>query len=285
MADNLIYLSYGAGPHVLEAVFSILSAHYFLKNSPSTRIVVYTDNAAPFADLNASIELISPQEFQEWLGPHGPIHRRKILAHHRALEKYGNSALIDSDTYFTHSPEILLSRIGPRQSVLHICEGPLKHLREHEFTAHAMCRAPYQVRDKSYAFTMDWQMWNSGVTGLHASNAFLMDEALQLCDALRQRDGINVSSQTSCGRVIGEYTHIVRCDDVIFHYWRGYLRKPFQQQLAQFMPQISSLSLEQRAAEAYLHRPRPTWPRTIRSTAKHMAHKLGITRVGLLSDG
>ena len=122
--DNLIYLSYGQGPHIDELVYSVLSAlHHLVGGSGGFRIVVYTDDSAAFGELPVHLELLSEKVLAEWAGPCDFNHRRKIFAIKNALEKFGDRLIYcDADTFFVKHPKKAFARVRPGHTLMHIGE-------------------------------------------------------------------------------------------------------------------------------------------------------------------
>lgn len=88
--NNLVYLTYGQGPHIDELVFSVLSAlHRIGSDSTDYRIIVYTDNPSLLGDLPVQKELINEKDLVDWSGPIGMNDRRKMFVVKKALQKFG----------------------------------------------------------------------------------------------------------------------------------------------------------------------------------------------------
>src|SRR5262249_7910549 len=152
--------------------FSLLSAFRFLKDRVQNyRFLIYTDNAAAFDGLPGTIECLDAARLREWLGPHGYIHRRKMMAVVDSFTKYPEvTAFIDSDTWFIRSPDELFSRISPGRSCLHLAEGPLmitftkKSWRN--LAKILACACLVDEHGRTVNIPPDSTMWNSGVIGL-----------------------------------------------------------------------------------------------------------------------
>ena len=98
--NNLLYLSYGSGPHQQEVIFSALSAHHCSPANDDYRIWIYTDDAEMFKNLPVEIQFISTDQWNDWAGPKRFNHRRKILALKHALQHHeGPVVLLDGDTW------------------------------------------------------------------------------------------------------------------------------------------------------------------------------------------
>jgi len=74
--NNLVYLSYGRGPHSDELTYSVLSALYMIgRKSDNYRVIVYTDDSASLRDLPVHIEPINCKLLADWAGPLDFNHR------------------------------------------------------------------------------------------------------------------------------------------------------------------------------------------------------------------
>src|SRR3954468_18996136 len=122
--STLVYLSLGSGPHVGEIRFSALSAAKYLVAASSWRIVVYTDDPGSFEGLPVEVRRVDAGTAASWKEPHGYFFRSKIKVLEASLQTdAASSAIIDGDTYFRKSPDVLFRRIAHGRSVLHQREG------------------------------------------------------------------------------------------------------------------------------------------------------------------
>ncbi len=111
--NNLLYLSYGSGPHEQEVICSLLSAYRWSAPGDTYRILVYTDHPESYRDLPLEIQFVSPMQWQEWSGPKQFNHRRKILALQHAMQTYGGPVvLLDGDTWLRARPSGCFSGLG-----------------------------------------------------------------------------------------------------------------------------------------------------------------------------
>src|SRR5262249_40424000 len=152
------------------------------------------------------------------LGPHGYIHRRKMMAVIDALTKYPEvTAFIDSDTWFIRSPDELFSRISPGRSCLHLAEGPLmitftkKSWRN--LAKILACACLVDEHGRTVNIPPDSTMWNSGVIGLDPSDGHLLRDSLYLMDQLwsqfwSQLQKISTVDQLMLGHVLNRCTEL-----------------------------------------------------------------------------
>ncbi len=279
--NTLIYLSYGQGPHVCETVFSILSALYQDNGTPTGyQIAVYTDTPQEFSGFGVAIEAITPDQMRSWAGPYNFNHRRKIVALATAMRQSKDSVvLIDSDTYFLRSPRLLFDRIAPGQSLMHISEGQIGYLLA---MGPMRSRLPGKSFDlgsgNTYALTANTRMYNAGVIGLHATDAPLLDEVLNLTDMIHSAAPSWCSEQLAFTCVLSRRTCVQTCRDIVFHYTKGLLRDPFRKNLPAWMQQHSNLPLRERAATLYNLRPVTPMNKKIKAALKRTMKPLGLFR-------
>lgn len=280
-AGTLLYLAYGKGRHISEAVFSLLTAAHFEPfGTGRVRYVVYTDHPEAFAALEGITVLqVDKVKLDTWLEGSDYTHRRKLMVIIEALEKYrGKLAFVDSDTCFQCSPMLLFDRIGPGRSCLHVAEKNL-------------CLASDQITRKiragfrNYPFT--WsdgtkavlhnhsKMWNSGITGLHHSDIGVLHESLRLCDHLWQQTRVHTCEQLAVGMAAERTTTISPAWDVVFHYWRKTLKLPFQDRLESLLPPILALPPHLRPTAAYAVRLKVTPLQWLRQKARYLVVHIG----------
>ncbi len=280
--NNLIYLSYGPGPHEQEITFSILSAYRWLGvGDPDWRIVVYTDRPESFSTLQVASVVLDASTLQEWAGPAGFGHRRKILALRDALQRFdGPSAILDGDTYFRRSPRRVFDRIGPGRSVMHLWEGNMDFLPGpvHAELA-ALLRSGNPLTDLSGAalpISASAPMWNSGVIGVDPTDMPLLDESIHLTDQLSSRSKLHTLEQFALGTVLGRETRLREVGDVVFHYWDRSYRDPFHRLLPEFLERTASVPLAERTRQCYSYRPRPTLRRWVRLLCNRWLRSVGL---------
>ena len=177
--NNLVYLTYGHGPHVDELVFSVLSAlHTIGPNSTDYRIIVYTDNLSILGELPVQMELLSEKVLADWAGPFDFNHRRKIFAIKDALQKFGGRLVYcDADTYFLKHPRKIFARIRPGHTVMHIWEGHLPYCHGSDVAAFLEDHDLRTIAGRRWNITPNTPMFNAGVIGLHEADISLLDRS------------------------------------------------------------------------------------------------------------
>jgi hypothetical protein len=285
---QLLYISYGVGPHQQEVTFSLLSAlHWGGPESNDTRFLIFTDRPTDFADFPATVESIEAEQWRRWFGPTRFTHRCKILALQHALRKYpAPTVLLDGDTWFRKSPDYLFRRIAPGKTIMHIREGRISELAapwhqeivdivsQHEFENFTGRKTRIPIRT---------DLWNAGVIGLDPADLDVLDEVLHLTDQFCARSNVHILEQFAFSYILAKRTQLHASHDIVFHYWRPYLRQPFRQKLPKIMRQCANLPLHDRIAWCYAHRPRPTLYRRGKVVIKHCLQGLGLLRGRLRS--
>jgi hypothetical protein len=245
--DSLVYLVYGQCPYNDEAVYSILSALYLMGRDRSNyRIVVYTDHPDVFADLPVHTEVMPASVLDEWAGPLAFNHRRKILAVKRALEHFGGRVLLcDSDTWFVKHPKKVFARVAPGRAVMHVAE-----YRLFDRCARALAKSLEGCTFHDLAGTR-WNigagtvMFNSGVIGLHESDAAVLDEVLHLTDQMYVYARFATIEQLAFSVCLRHYTRLRQSYDALYHYWPTAHRASFQGQLNRILREPTIQSREQ----------------------------------------
>ena len=215
--NNLVYLTYGQGPHIDELVFSVLSAlHMIGPDSGDYRIIVYTDNPKILSDLPVQMELLSDKDLGEWAGPFGMNDRRKMFVVKNALQKFGGRIVFcDADTYFLKHPRKLFRRIHPGHTLLHIKEGHLPYCHAGELAN--FLERPHDLRTvtgRRWKLTQNTLMFNSGVIGMDEADISLLDEVIYLADQIypaRENANCRAVCVRSMLRSVHQITRVVRC--------------------------------------------------------------------------
>jgi hypothetical protein len=276
--NHLIYLSYGDGPHVDELRFSVQSALSF-DGRRDLDITILTDDPSRFADISVSKEQVSAELLREWQGNHGYHYRRKIAAARHALVTLGGKiALIDTDTYFRKHPRQLFDRIGPGASLLHRQEVHLDRCEASHLADHLMKVRLSKLDGSLWDIDANTPMWNSGVIGLEDSSLPWVDEALHLTDQLCQAVSLRTIEQFALGAVLSRSTRLGECDEIVYHYYEGAQRVPFQERIGAVSGATPRPTPEEFYKQLYRHRPRRTFSGEWRATLGRVLRRAGYTR-------
>jgi hypothetical protein len=287
--NTLLYLCYGAPRNFSEARYSILSLLRTVgAKAAEFQIVVYTDDPGAFADLGIETVEIDEALLLSWLDGKDYIHRRKTMTVIDALSRFGGAvAFVDCDTYYLKPVDELFSRIGPGRACLHLVEGRLQETKskvDQSVSKLIRDQTFYGLDGKALTISEDARMWNSGVIGIHYTDAALMNEALYLTDQMWCKlepyapgKKAHHLEQFATGYFL-ERLHLVECDDVVYHYWPEYLRDPFGERVTALVQPRHDLSLQELADKAFRDRPQADLMRKlkmrIRSALRHIGFRV-----------
>ncbi len=276
-----MYVSLGAGRHVDEMRFSVLSAARFRSDGDAGwQARLYTDRPDAFSDLPVTVEAVDGTTAGRWSGPHGYVYAAKISALADALAAPGvdRAAVIDGDTYFTRPPGELFRRISPGSSLMHVREGrpapPERAALEKVLSTHD----PVDSTGASWGLTAQEILWNSGVVGLSREDAGLCAEAGALTDQLLAH-GFGELSHTAemvaFGTVLDRRTSVGECFDVVTHYWPTELRRPFDDRLATVWS-TADVAPDEAFETLWRDRPRPRPVSRAKFRVKRLAGRIGV---------
>ncbi|MEM1415275.1 MAG: hypothetical protein AAGH15_10255 [Myxococcota bacterium] len=214
------YLVYGGNPNYqLEMSFSLLSAVRQAKSPDALRVALICDpeNARP--DLPVENVVVEHEELRSWTDDGRYNHRIKPLAIRRLLERYDEPVvMLDTDTYFTDDPEVLAERVGPGQTLMHELESSLG---DAALWGPLLQQRGGRIEAGEHVLTPDLPMYNSGIIGLRPEDAGLLDDAMEILDALRAETGFFNAEQLAIGLAFERATKVATGDDVLVHYWGG----------------------------------------------------------------
>ncbi|NWA34307.1 MULTISPECIES: hypothetical protein [unclassified Pseudomonas] len=214
---QLVYLVFGAETYHQEAVFSIASALSFLRDEPDTGIdiQVFTDNPEPYRLLPVRVRPLDEATRKRWSEPHGYHFRTKHVVLRQVLQESEVALLIDTDTFFHHSPLALFERVQPGTL---LCNAfYTKYGDNHESILYS---ALYQRLLDMGVADDDMMTLNSGVMGLTQQDAHILDRSIELMDELFPHAQGAYTLEEFCLSIAAYRTLNVReCPDLIHHYW------------------------------------------------------------------
>lgn len=214
---QLIYLVYGAETYHQEAVFSIASALAGLRESaePALQIQVFTDNPAPYDGLPVLIRPLDDETRRAWIEPHGYHFRAKHVVMRKVLEHAEVAILIDTDTFFHCSPLELFQRVQPGTL---LCNARTLKYGDNKDAELYVALEPV-LRERQLADD-DMPLLNSGVIGLHHTDAAILDRSIALMDEMYPLAKGAYTLEEFCLSVAAYRAVQVReCPDLIHHYW------------------------------------------------------------------
>lgn len=214
---QLVYLVFGAPTYHQEAQFSIASALTNLRKTPGEAIdiQVFSDDPEPYRHLPVTVHTLDAETRKQWNQPHGYHFRSKHVVLRQVLEQHELALLIDTDTFFHRSPIELFRRIAPGTLLCnaiggHYGDDPKAPLYEALATV---------LRSRDLA---DDQMplLNSGVMGLHCSDAALLDRSIAYMDEFYlQAKGAYTLEEFCLAVAAYRSMKVNECPDLIHHYW------------------------------------------------------------------
>lgn len=184
-SKNIVYLAHGGQKYTKQAIFSLYSLLYWLKEEPdnSIGIIVYTDDDTwvPRHEL-ITARTISPEQIRQYKGKHQYTHRVKleILRHAQSMSS-GPILFVDCDTQWIKTPSPALRELAenPKMCWMHQLEGKVS-IRNHPDYFTLLSENP----SLSQNFPPPWEMWNSGAIGIPEGNRAFFSETLETCDQI-----------------------------------------------------------------------------------------------------
>lgn len=249
-----VTLSYGDAPGVYRQSVMLLVS--LVAHAPEPyEIVVATDRPERYAWFGTRIEIeyVDPSLLAAWKGPDPFSMRQKLALLGAAWPERGHIVLLDAD---------VLARSPLASFVAELAAGRLfMHKREYQFGRTRRAgnrRLWHSVRGRTFGA---WDvaktdaMWNSGVIGLGAADRALIDETLQLYDAMGKA-GVRhfATEQLVEGVVLGRTGRLRPAEPWFVHYWGN--RPAYDAEIARRLSDafLDGLSVKEAAAR-YRERP------------------------------
>ena len=214
---QLVYLVYGKSTYHDEAVFSIASALAMARQLPDADfgIIVLTDEASHYRHLPVNLRLIDSATLERWSGPHRYHFRGKHLALRQVLAEFETAALVDTDTFFKEPAQRLFERIGPGKLLCNAVMQPFGASKEAP-----LYRLLAQKLEQAGIADDQLPLLNSGVIGLNAQDAQLLERSVQLMDELfPEAQGAYTLEEFCLSLVAYRGLDVQGCTDLIHHYW------------------------------------------------------------------
>ena len=244
---QLLYLVYGEQDvYRREAKFSILTALSQLKRGESLCIRLMTDRPQDYAGWPVEVIELDAQTLIQWQGQNGYIHRRKASAIAQGLALADKTLFVDTDTLFLKSPHRVLELIEPGQYVMD----------EFEYDWSYVCkRSDYlklgrDLQVHGISASNGFKLYNSGLCGVRASDAPLLETAIALIDEwTRESFDIHTIEQVAIsfamrGKTVREarkFVHHFYADKRFFHAMQAHF---FSLHGETFSPELVAHSLD-----------------------------------------
>lgn len=287
---TLLYVSFGDRVHIDEIAYSIYSGLRFLRHANrGYRIVIYTDTPERFARVPVNDVIhVAPKRRREWFGKLDYVLRAKACALREAMRTFGGKcALIDSDTYFIRSPDVLFDLIRPGQSVMHELLGPFASWGKGQIAALLKAEHPITCRGEVWDLSPYTWDYNSGIVGLDEADAACLEDVLPLCDLFYAKTGQWGSEEFAHSACLARGTRVVEAFRTVRHYYHPATKAAFRKRLPEFLDTSSQMDESQRAE--WLFKRRPIEPLNFRlflwfNRSKSLLRKLGLFRKPLRSS-
>ncbi|QPN45949.1 hypothetical protein I5S86_03325 [Priestia aryabhattai] len=214
---QLVYLAFGPATYHQEACFSIVSAlaHLGTAAGEAMDIQVYTDNPEPYGKLPVTVHLLDEATRKAWNEPHGYHFRSKHVVLRQVLQQHSQAVLIDTDTFFRKSPLNLFQRVKAGSLLCNAIGG--------RYGANQQCLLYQNLQNILQARGLaDGQMpmVNSGVIGLTAEDAGILDHSIAMMDEFHPLVRTAYTLEEFCLAVAAyRKLALAECTDIIHHYW------------------------------------------------------------------
>lgn len=219
---TVLYLVHGADKYHVQARYSLLTLLHrlALAGRRDLAIRVFTDRpeALPAHPL-VHPERLSPGFLRQAAGPHGYVHRIKLVVlRQAAAEAEGPLLYVDCDTRWRTFPAEALAELGSAKiAFMHRFEGLITAQRDPEY--HRLLSNP-DLRSRLGLPSDGWAMWNAGTVGVPVGQAGVFEHALAIADALLPQTGRPLFvEQLALSLALTQRFSLEPFDDVLDHYW------------------------------------------------------------------
>jgi hypothetical protein len=258
MQNFILYIAHTDLGYINECRFSLLKflSVYNLKPPADTAVVIYTDHPALFENFipffyRFEIEEVTGERIKEWKGEKGYIHRAKLKMTQDFFSKYtGNLLFFDTDTYITSPIQDIWKDIEAGGLYMHQCEGVIDQKQNPEFKKWDtfLQKAEVWFGGKKFMYSPQFQIWNSGVLGLHSSYAQLMEDIILLTDSIYQQFPKHITDQVAWSYCLQSAGTIKSAQKQVKHYWN---LKEFRNLLHLFFKKNEEESIPNQVKAAY----------------------------------
>lgn len=208
--NQLIYLAFGSETYQTEAFFSIASAIARNLETPDFKfdIHVYTDKPDFYKALPVKTHPIN----KDWSGEINYHFRMKHAVVYENAYKYEKTILIDTDTFFKKSPELLFEKIT---------NGNLLCNSKHYSVKEQLDPRVKEVLTKESLLKENFIYLNSGVIGISSQSVSILKESIEIIDKLHPKLSYfyTLEELALALAVSSKNIESVDCVEVIHHYW------------------------------------------------------------------
>lgn len=229
MRNHILYLAHSNLGYINECRFSLLKflSIYNLKPPVHTAMVIYTDKPQLFEMFipffpSFTIEQILPEQIKEWQGSINYIHRAKPMVIKSFFKHFEGAVLfMDTDTYITAPIDAIWEKIEGGQVVMHQSEGVIDSSKNAEFKKWDLFlkNNSIQFGGQTFQYNPDFQVWNSGVLGISKNELPVIDDVIQLIDAIHAKFPKHITEQVACSYLLQQKATIYPANSNVVHYW------------------------------------------------------------------
>jgi len=234
---TLVYLVYGSdAQYQQELSYSVLSACRAARGDmDDIEILLFCDEQNQRPDLPVTSYVMSAKERHDWTFGNTYNHALKIFA----LRKAGNLSegklcFVDTDTAFLQDPRLLFDRISDTDAVVHHNEGLLsQRFRGSKLLQDGWGSLIEKAPSVGLADVVhpDAVMYNSGLIGVSANKAGLLEQAAQLAHDLYRLEPVFNIEQFAVGAILGQTHDAVRTGHDLVDHYCGYRRFVYHRQI------------------------------------------------------
>ena len=228
--NYLLYQAYGNKDIINEAIYSLFSYYYIVKDelSGEVKVVVYTDDIPAFEHFFSGKDFIyrplTKELIKEWKGSIDFVHRVKIKILQDFFSDHpdANVLYVDSDTVFKTNPAVLYKSIADNRFVMHTMEGVIKDKTNpifnklYKYLVYNDIIVPGSVNIR---VSIDTQMWNAGVIGINDKQKNILEKVLDFTDSLYPHFPKHIVEQFAFSYYFQNNAEIIPAEPYIFHYW------------------------------------------------------------------
>lgn len=284
---DFVFQVYGAQAIFDECRYALLSLqHWADRQHQQYKVWIYTDRPGAFDDfrsfglLEIQTLLLDRPTLTKWRGKIDFVHRVKIELLLDLFNKTDRPLIyLDTDTFFTRSPEELMEMLSRGERIMHLCEGqiqkrgnPVLKKLDRFLRQNSTCKSLIPQYFEQPVF-----MWNAGVLGLDPkTDQPLLQKVLELTDQLHELYPKHVVEQFAFSYVLQHSGALHAAEPYIHHYWNF---KEFRDLLSQFYLKCPRLAEQQQHWQKLnlpeLEKPKrayealPGWRRALRKIRKN----------------
>ena len=222
--NHVVYHAYGNSANLHEAALSMLS--FFRHNAPQlAEVHVYTDDALFFKNIfrqAVSCHDLPQATVKKWRGEIDFVHRVKVeMLRDFVSTQQGNVLYLDTDTFVLSNLTEIFTRLESGNLYMHTDEGALSDKanpmmrKTHKFVS----RQAIPVNGVSVKLPPDMHMWNAGVLGFNTKKSELLNDVLNLTDAMHPLFPKHVVEQLAFSFYINRNGIVQPAEQWIYHYW------------------------------------------------------------------